>query len=108
MLTSLNSARAQFRRAQLQAKRNAEAAKRKEHELLFAGIQEGTSTTGPGRRKGQEKLSQDDLVLSASNDVTAALRRLQNITQQGVERSQFAIETLRMRWRSVPLLSTHF
>lgn len=97
-LTSiLFSARSQFRRAQLHAKRNAEAAKRKERELLFEGIREGTEPVGSfGRRKGgQEKLSQDELLLNATNDVTAALRETHSLMQVEVSRSQFAHETLR-------------
>lgn len=97
-LTSvLFSARSQFRRAQLHAKRNAEAAKRKERELLFEGIREGTKPVGSfGRRKGgQEKLSQDELLLNATNDVTAALRETHSLMQVEVSRSQFAHETLR-------------
>lgn len=91
------SARSQFRRAQLHAKRNAEAAKRKERELLFEGIREGKEPVGSfGRRKGgQEKLSQDELLLNATNDVTAALRETHSLMQVEVSRSQFAHETLR-------------
>ena len=89
-----HSARAQFRKAQLQAKRNAEAAKRKERELLFADIQEGDNTAAYGRRKGQEKLSQDEILLNASSDVTAALRRAHALMSTELERSQFARETL--------------
>ena len=51
--------RSQFRKAQLQAKRAEEAAKRRERERLFANVQDG-SGRGAGRRKGQEKLSQDE------------------------------------------------
>ena len=91
----LKLARAQFRKAQLQAKRNEEAAKRKEREQLFAGAQEGSETRAGGRRKGQEKLSQDELLLNASNDVTAALRRTHQLMQVELQRSQFAHETLR-------------
>lgn len=97
-LTSLLfSARSQFRRAQLHAKRNAEAVKRKERDLLFEGICEGTKPVGSfGRRKdGQEKLSGDDLLLNATNDVTAALRETHSLMQVEVSRSQFAHETLR-------------
>lgn len=90
-----HSARAQFRKAQLQAKRNAEAAKRKERELLFAGIHEGNNITAYGRRKGQEKLSQEEILLNASSDVTAALRRTHTLMSAELERSEFARETLR-------------
>lgn len=98
-------ARTQFRKAQLQAKRNAENARRKERELLFAGIQEGSTTGGHGRRRqGQEKLSQDEQLVNASSDVTAALRRTHQLMQSELSRSQFAHDTLRMGSRSLRLL----
>ena len=74
----------------MQAKRNAEASKRKERELLFSGISEGDG----GRRKGLEKLTHDDLVVNASSDVTAALRRTHHLMQAELSRSQFAQDTL--------------
>lgn len=79
----------------MQAKRNAEAAKRRERELLFAGVQEGSTVSGQGRRKGQDPPSKDQLELNASSDVTAALRRVHSLMQSEVSRSQFALETLR-------------
>jgi hypothetical protein len=87
-------ARALFRKAQLQAKRNAEIAKRKERELLLAGSGDGSNPPAPGRRKAQEKLTQDELTVNASNDVTAALRRTHHLMQSELSRSQFAQETL--------------
>lgn len=110
-LTSLLfSARSQFRRAQLHAKRNAEAAKRKERELLFEGIRDGTKPVGSfGRRKGgQEKLSKDELLLNATNDVTAALRETHSLMQVEVSRSQFAHETLRKNPMPTCLTSSSF
>ncbi|KAF6240358.1 hypothetical protein HO173_001969 [Letharia columbiana] len=104
----LKIARAQFRKAQLQAKRNAEAAKRKERELLFAGIQEGNSTTAYGRRKGQEKLSQEEILLNASSDVTAALRRTHTLMSAELERSQFARETLETSTKDLATLSESY
>ena len=91
-----DSIRIQFRKAQLTAKRNAEAAKRREREILFADLRQGTDAPlgSHGRRKGQEKLTKDDIVLSASNDVTAALRRAHRLMGQELERSQFARQTL--------------
>ena len=88
------SARAQFRKAQLQAKRNTEAAKRKERELLFAFTQEGKTGAPYGRKKYQDKLSQEEIILNASTNVTAALRRTHNLMSAELERSQFARETL--------------
>ena len=88
-------ARAQFRRAQLQAKRNAEAAKRKERELLFSGVEERSASAGSNRRRGQEKLTEEELELNASNDVVAAMRRVHQSMQSELSRSQYANETLR-------------
>lgn len=82
--------RGDFRNAQLQAKRNAELARRKERELLLSRSQ--SSSEHP--RHPSEKFTQDDLVLNASNDVTAALRRTHNLMQAELSRSQFAQETL--------------
>ncbi|KAK8162756.1 hypothetical protein BKA80DRAFT_273557 [Phyllosticta citrichinensis] len=91
----LKQARSQFRKAQLQAKRNAEAAKQKERELLFAGIQEGSTLPSAGRRRdANSKLTQDEIVAAASSDVTAALRRTHNLMTSELSRSRFAQETL--------------
>jgi Sec20 len=48
----------------------------------------------PARRKGQEKLTQDELALEASSDVTAALRRTHALLTSNIEQSQFAQQTL--------------
>ncbi|KAL8940779.1 MAG: hypothetical protein Q9211_002122 [Gyalolechia sp. 1 TL-2023] len=101
-------ARAQFRKAQLQAKRNAEAAKRKERELLFARVQEGGDTAVRGRRKGQEQLTKDQLEATASADVTAALRRVHSLMQSEVSKSQFALETLHQSTAALSSLSESY
>ncbi len=106
--TRCNSARVQFRKAQLQAKRNAEASKRRERELLFAGIQEGSNTGGYGRRKGQEKLSEQEVLVNASSDVTAALRRTHNFMTAELERSRFAQETLENSTKDLATLSESY
>lgn len=41
-----------------------------------------------------EKLTQDDLVVNASSDVTSALRRTYQLMQNELSRSQFATQTL--------------
>lgn len=79
----------------MQAKRNVEAAIRKEREVLFAGVQEGSAVPGQGRRKGQEQLSKDQLEANAAADVTTALRRVHSLMQSEVSKSQFALDTLR-------------
>lgn len=94
----LKTARASFRRAQLEAKKNADQARRKERELLFAGARatdDGGSAEQPlGRRRGQEKLTEDELALDASNDVTASLKRTHDLMQAQLEQSTFAQQTL--------------
>src|SRR2546423_1079770 len=87
-------ARATFRRAQLQAKRNADTARRKEREMLFANRSADAEHLPPARRKGQEKLTQDELALNASSDVTAALRRTHDLLQGNLQQSQYAQQTL--------------
>ncbi|KAL8824017.1 MAG: hypothetical protein Q9191_005367 [Dirinaria sp. TL-2023a] len=91
---NLKTARNQFRKAQLQAKRNAEAAKQKERELLFTGLQEGNAIADHPRRKATEKLSEEEQLLQASSDVTAALRNAHALMSQELSKSQFAQETL--------------
>lgn len=91
---NLKTARNQFRKAQLQAKRNAEAAKQKERELLFTGLQEGNTIADHPRHKGNEKLSEEDQLLQASSDVTTALRNAHALMSQELSKSQFAQETL--------------
>lgn len=88
------SARSQFRKAQLQAKRNAEAAKRKERELLFTDLQHGNSTESHPRRRGHENLSKEDQLVNAASDVTAGLTQLYASMSQELSKSQFAQETL--------------
>lgn len=80
--------RAEFRTAQLQAKRNAELAKRKERELLLS------RSHSSEKKQPTEKFTQDDLTLNASNDVTSALRRTHQLMQAELSRSQFAQSTL--------------
>ncbi|TPX22950.1 hypothetical protein DIZ76_014831 [Coccidioides immitis] len=87
---NIKSVRTQFRKAQIHAKRNADIAKQKERQLLFSGIGED----GMPQRKASPKLTHDDLVVDASNDVTAALRRTHQLMQSELSRSQFAQQTL--------------
>ena len=94
----IRSARARFRRAQLQTKRNADDAKRKERELLFKRNHDANENDGapvpPGRRPGQEKLTQEDIARNASEDVTRALRRTHDLMTANIQQSQFAQQTL--------------
>ncbi|KAJ5668422.1 uncharacterized protein N7477_006992 [Penicillium maclennaniae] len=94
----------EFRNAQLQAKRNAELAKRKERELLLSRSQSPSER----QRHPSEKFTQHDLVLNASNDVTAALRRTHNLMQAELSRSQFAQETLEQSTAAISSLSESY
>jgi hypothetical protein len=86
------SARAKFRQAQLQAKRTADAERRKEREQLFTKrrVDNGNSSGGPK----QEMLTQDELALRSADDVTQALRRVHQQLEGELAQSQFAQQTL--------------
>ncbi|KAJ5592871.1 hypothetical protein N7537_009775 [Penicillium hordei] len=97
----LKRTRGEFRTAQLQAKRNAELAKRKERELLLSG-------SHSKKKQPTEKFTQDDLVLNASNDVTSALRRTHQLMQAELSRSQFAQSTLEQSTAAISSLSESY
>ncbi|PYH35758.1 putative protein transport membrane glycoprotein Sec20 [Aspergillus neoniger CBS 115656] len=99
----LKRTRGDFRNAQLQAKRNAEVARRKERELLFT-----RSQSAERKKQSSEKLTQDDIVMNASNDVTAALRRTHQLMQAELSRSQFAQETLEQSTAALSSLSESY
>ena len=90
----LRTARAAFRKAQLQAKRNADNTKRKGRERLFSNRHEDGESRPPSQRKGQETLTQDDLAITAAIDVTAGLQRSNALLQSNLEQSEFAQQTL--------------
>lgn len=81
--------------------------KRRERESLFAEIQGGQNpdTTSHCTRKGQEKLSQEEVLLGASSDVTAALRRTHQLMSSELERSHFARETLESSTKELSTLT---
>ncbi|PWY92746.1 hypothetical protein BO70DRAFT_306397 [Aspergillus heteromorphus CBS 117.55] len=99
----LKRTRGEFRNAQLQAKRNAEIARRKERDLLFS-----RSQSAERKKQSTEKLTQDDIVKNASNDVTAALRRTHQLMQAELSRSQFAQETLEQSTAALSSLSESY
>ncbi|KAK5196978.1 Protein transport protein sec20 [Exophiala xenobiotica] len=88
----LKSARANFRRAQLAAKRTADTEKKKEREQLFADRK--TDGSHARVRPTHEKLTQDELALRSAEDVTMALRRVHGQMEAEVSRGQFAQQTL--------------
>lgn len=99
----VKNARASFRKAQLQAKRNSNIEKRKERELLFADRQ---TKTRP--RSMHEKMTQDELAVQAAQDVTAALRRVHNQLEGQLSVSQFAQQTLEESQQALETLSTSY
>ncbi|RMZ87024.1 hypothetical protein DV736_g5746, partial [Chaetothyriales sp. CBS 134916] len=100
----LKTARGRFRRAQLQAKKRADDAKRKEREALFRrkdpAVDDGSHPRRPGSRRGtqappaQERLTADELARNASDDVTRALTRAHDLLSANLAQSQFAQQTL--------------
>ncbi|KAJ5801281.1 uncharacterized protein N7518_003349 [Penicillium psychrosexuale] len=98
----LKRTRGDFRTAQLQAKRNAELARRKERELLLS------RSYSSEKKKPSEKFTQDDLVLNASNDVTSALRRTHQLMQAELSRSHFAQSTLEQSTAAISSLSESY
>ncbi|KAL4960597.1 putative protein transport membrane glycoprotein Sec20 [Aspergillus stella-maris] len=103
LANDLKKTRGDFRNAQLQAKRNAEKARRQERELLFSKS-EGVERRHPAK----EKLTQDDIVKNASKDVTTALRRTHQLMQAELSRSQFAQETLEQSGAALSSLSESY
>lgn len=117
----LKTSRAQFRSAQLHAKRASDSAKRLERELLLQSYQEPSRTSTPTndlsssgqlqtqlRRRGPEKLTEDEILVNASGDVTASLRRTQNLLVTELQRSQFAQETFDRSTAELEQLSEHY
>ncbi|KAL4918783.1 P-loop containing nucleoside triphosphate hydrolase protein [Aspergillus aurantiobrunneus] len=103
LTSDLKRTRGDFRNSQLQAKRNAELARRKERELLFSRS-EGAERRNPAK----EKLTQEDIVKNASKDVTTALRRTHQLMQAELSRSQFAQETLEQSSAALTSLSESY
>ena len=80
---------------------------------MFAGVQEGSSNDssivgGSSRRRGQEARTHDDVLLGASDDVTAALRRTYNLMSSELQRSQFAHETLENSTKELASLTENY
>jgi len=92
----LKLSRGQFRRAQLQAKRNEEEAQRKAREQLFAGANadDGDRPLSAKRRGRDENKTEGELTLSAAGDVTAGLRRLHQQLDDSLGRNAYAKEIL--------------
>ncbi|KAF2224241.1 hypothetical protein BDZ85DRAFT_260627 [Elsinoe ampelina] len=99
----LKHARSQFRRAQLSAKRSTENAKVAEREAQLAALKQAyTQSDKPasstdlfaGRRTANKQLTEDELLLNTSSDITLALRQTHSQLTSELSRSRFASETL--------------
>ncbi|KAJ5594109.1 uncharacterized protein N7459_000317 [Penicillium hispanicum] len=116
----LKKTRVGYRNAQLQAlkaEQDADLAKQREDfeqwkaDLSKPKEQESvlSKPQSPERRpQPSEKFTQDDMVLNASNDVTAALRRTHHLMQAELSRSQFAQETLEQSTAAISSLSESY
>jgi protein transport protein SEC20 len=110
----IKSARAQFRKAQLQAKRTADAEKRKEREQLFADRKQDDGGGGGGgqsrrnRPATHEKLTQDEIAMRAAEDVTIALRRVHQQMEGELSVSQFAQQTLEESQQALESLAVSY
>ena len=103
----LKTARANFHKAQLQAKRTADAEKRKEREQLFADRKLDGQTQHRARNT-HEKLTQDELAVRAAEDVTIALRRVHYQLEGELSTSQFAQQTLEESQQALQSLATSY
>jgi protein transport protein SEC20 len=105
--------RTSFRKAQLSAKRSLEEAQKLEREILFASYAATANTTAPNKGDGSPRQAHTELfsardrrrirekgkngtrdVVSASSDVTDALRRTHALIAGEVAKSAFATQTL--------------
>lgn len=90
------------------AKRNAESTEKAEREQLLGGAAARAEARRGKGGVGNEKVSQQDLLLTASSDVTSALRRTQNLMADELSRSRFASETLALSTEALKDLSHRY
>ena len=106
---------AAFRKAQLAARRNLQAAQKQERELLLQSYIEPRSSTAsplPDQQQRQQHrthknkvLTQEEKELNASSDFTLALRRTHESMAAELSRSQFAHDTLKESTAALESLS---
>ncbi|RDW74004.1 hypothetical protein BP5796_07446 [Coleophoma crateriformis] len=106
-MQELQSLQIDFRKAQLKAKRNLEAAQREERLLISQSYMQARNSNSlspapslrpqaPERRKTLNKeLTKEEKTVNAASDVTLALRRTHDMMASELSRSQFAHDTLR-------------
>ncbi|RYP21822.1 hypothetical protein DL765_002047 [Monosporascus sp. GIB2] len=113
----LQSCRSYFRKAQIAAKRNLEAAQRQERELLYAsfasprsGASSPAAQAPPLRRKQlrSTEMSKEDRIVGASHDVTLSLRQTHDLMASELSRSEFAHRTLKESTKALAELSESY
>ncbi|KAK0257496.1 Protein transport protein sec20 [Friedmanniomyces endolithicus] len=117
----LRVCRGRFRSAQLSAKRASESAKAREREVVFASLRaepevhttesSGSQDLFAGRSQLKQKrkdLNQDEQLVGATTDVTAALRRTHNLLSTELSRSRFAQETFDQSTAALSDLGEHY
>ncbi|KAL9087008.1 MAG: hypothetical protein Q9165_006836 [Trypethelium subeluteriae] len=121
----LKQARSQFRKAQISAKRSATLATQRERALLLTSLRSPPRPSSPSssapssppppqtslrppRSTTSKPATKDDLLVSASSDVTASLRSTHTLLQSSLSRSRFAQETLDTGTAALDELSTRY
>ncbi|RYP28908.1 hypothetical protein DL767_007003 [Monosporascus sp. MG133] len=114
----LQSCRSYFRKAQIAAKRNLEAAQRQERELLYAsfasprsGASSPAAAQAPPLRRKQlrsAEMSKEDRIVGASHDVTLSLRQTHDLMASELSRSEFAHRTLKESTKALAELSESY
>ncbi|KAI0443321.1 Sec20-domain-containing protein [Xylaria telfairii] len=122
----LQLCRKSFRKAQIAARRNLQAAQRQERALLYAsftaprsGASSPTSTaastvapvTVPAPRRRHQRtseMSKDEQMISASHDVTQSMRRTHDMMAAELAKSDFAHNTLKESTEALAQLSDNY
>ncbi|KAI0109671.1 Sec20-domain-containing protein [Nemania sp. FL0031] len=118
----LQLCRKSFRKAQITAKRNLQAAQRQERELLYASFSNprsgasspalGTATgtvTAPRRRQHMtSEMSKEEQMISASHDVTQSMMRTHDMMAAELAKSDFAHNTLKESTEALAQLSENY
>ncbi|KAI0489625.1 Sec20-domain-containing protein [Xylaria cf. heliscus] len=120
----LQLCRRSFRKAQVAASRNLQAAQRRERALLYAsfttprsGASSPASTAAttaasvPGPRRRHQRtseMSKDEQMISASHDVTQSMRRTHDIMATELAKSDFAHNTLKESTEALAQLSDNY
>ncbi|RYC60441.1 hypothetical protein CHU98_g5758 [Xylaria longipes] len=116
----LQLCRKSFRKAQIAARRNLQAAQRQERALLYAsfaaprsGASSPASATAPvpaPRRRHQRtsEMSKEEQMISASHDVTQSMRRTHDMMAAELAKSDFAHNTLKESTEALAQLSQNY